>query len=256
MKIAILGNEYEWKEFFPRAFIATREEELGVELSEGKIKLVYGGQEFYPELILFRCPYTDKLKGMLEKFNQAEVRVINRPQAVIDCFDELKMLENLEKAGVKVPETFTLKEHRLPLVVKVQGLHRGQGKFLAKTEGELKAALSEAAKQGEFYLQEFLKGKNEYRALAIGGKLVGTAKRLSEDWKKNVNAVGEIVPVDLPEIEELALKSCQALGLDIGGVDIIETKDGLHVIEVNSEPDFRFFGDEGFKAVKSYIDNL
>ena len=101
-----------------------------------------------------------------------------------------------------------------------------------------------------------MEGITEYRALVVGGKLVGTAKRISEDWKKNVGAVGEIIPINIPEIEEIALKSCQALDLEIGGVDIIETKEGFYVIEVNSEPDFRFFGDEGFKAVKEYVETL
>jgi ribosomal protein S6--L-glutamate ligase len=256
MRIAILGNEYEWKEFFPDAFLASREEELGVELADGKVKLVYGEQEFFPELILFRCPYTEELRAMVEKFNQANVRVINKPQSIIDCFDELNMLESLEKGGVRTPKTYSLKDYKLPVVLKVQGLHRGQGKFLAKTEEELKAAMGKASPQGEFYFQEFLEGKNEYRALVVGGRLVGTAKRISENWKKNVGAVGEIVPIDIPEIEEIALKSCRALDLEIGGVDIIETENGFYVIEVNSEPDFRFFGEAGFKAVKKYVENL
>ena len=253
-KVAILGNEHEWKEHFPKAFLVSREEELQAEIVDGKLKLVYGDQEFYPDLVLYRAPYTDELKPLLETFMASGVRVVNNPQAIVDCFDELNMMETMGKAGVKIPKTYTLKDYKLPLVVKVQGLHRGQGKFLARTEKELKQAIEKASKLGEFYFQEFLEGVKEYRVLVINGYPVSTARRFSEDWKKNVGASGEVVAIRVPELDEIACQACEALNLEIGGVDIIETKDGFYAIEVNSEPDFRFFGVRPFQAVREFVE--
>jgi glutathione synthase/RimK-type ligase-like ATP-grasp enzyme len=42
-----------------------------------------------------------------------------------------------------------------------------------------------------------------------------------------------------PDIEELALRACTAVGARLAGVDLIETRDGLEVIEVNTGGEFK-----------------
>jgi len=42
-----------------------------------------------------------------------------------------------------------------------------------------------------------------------------------------------------PEIEELTLRACAAVGARLAGVDLIETSDGLEVIEVNTGGEFK-----------------
>jgi [lysine-biosynthesis-protein LysW]--L-2-aminoadipate ligase len=42
-----------------------------------------------------------------------------------------------------------------------------------------------------------------------------------------------------PEIEELALRACHAVGARLAGVDLIETGHGLEVIEVNTGGEFK-----------------
>ncbi|MDP9357401.1 MAG: lysine biosynthesis protein LysX, partial [Chloroflexota bacterium] len=42
-----------------------------------------------------------------------------------------------------------------------------------------------------------------------------------------------------PEIEELALRACAAVGARLAGVDLFETDAGLKVVEVNSGGEFR-----------------
>ncbi|MCX8192022.1 MAG: hypothetical protein N3F06_04360, partial [Nitrososphaerales archaeon] len=41
------------------------------------------------------------------------------------------------------------------------------------------------------------------------------------------------------DVEELAVKATQALGCIVAGVDILETKDGYFINEINSQPGFR-----------------
>ena len=41
------------------------------------------------------------------------------------------------------------------------------------------------------------------------------------------------------ELEEIALKSAEIIGADIAGVDIIESKEGPMVLEVNACPEWK-----------------
>ena len=50
----------------------------------------------------------------------------------------------------------------------------------------------------------------------------------------------ESVPCPITsEIEDLALRACAAVGARLAGVDLIETRDGLKVIEVNTGGEFK-----------------
>ena len=42
-----------------------------------------------------------------------------------------------------------------------------------------------------------------------------------------------------PELEEIALRSAQAVGGEILGVDLVETDEGLKVIEINTGAEFK-----------------
>src|SRR5699024_12230082 len=71
-------------------------------------------------------------------------------------------------------------------------------------------------------------------------EIVAASYRTSEHWITNAarGAVSEPCPVT-PEIEELALRSCKVVGARLAGVDLIETNDGLKVIEINTGGEFK-----------------
>ena len=55
------------------------------------------------------------------------------------------------------------------------------------------------------------------------------------DFRANLAAGARTEPLSFldPEAEALAIRSLRVLGLDIGGVDLVETPHGLAVLEVN-----------------------
>ena len=97
-------------------------------------------------------------------------------------------------------------------------------------------------KYNTFYIQEFIKPlNNEYRdirAFVIDDEVVAAMYRVGGDnWKNNVSQGGRVERCEITEdIERLALKAKDALGLFYAGVDLIESEDGLKVLEVNSTP--------------------
>jgi [lysine-biosynthesis-protein LysW]---L-2-aminoadipate ligase len=92
-----------------------------------------------------------------------------------------------------------------------------------------------------FYIQEYVpKPGGDIRAFVVGDRIIGASYRASEHWITNVarGATSAAYPVT-PELEEIALRSAQAVGGEILGVDLVETDEGLKVIEINTGAEFK-----------------
>lgn len=85
-----------------------------------------------------------------------------------------------------------------------------------------------------FLLQEYIEANGtDVRIEVVDGKCVAAMKRVNEnDFRSNITNGGKAFPYEPTEREfELAVTACKALGLDFGGVDIMN---GEIVCEVNS----------------------
>ena len=80
------------------------------------------------------------------------------------------------------------------------------------------------------------------RVFVVGDKVIAGMKRSAqaEEFRSNVELGGVTQAVEVSdEYAKIALASTKALGLEVAGVDIIETKDGPAVLEVNGNPGFK-----------------
>ena len=89
----------------------------------------------------------------------------------------------------------------------------------------------------------------EFRVIVLGNSLVGGVAKspASGDFRANWRQGGELVNTVLPPIvEEISLRSSQAVKCEFAGIDILYTKNGSDeecwVLEVN-----RYFGFNGFE---------
>jgi len=91
-----------------------------------------------------------------------------------------------------------------------------------------------------FYLQEFVEHfHRDIRILVLGEEAVAGMYRVGDNWKTNISAGGKEKPLELTqELKNLAIEAAKAVKTEIAGVDIIESKEGYQVIEVNSIPGF------------------
>ena len=89
-----------------------------------------------------------------------------------------------------------------------------------------------------YYLQEFVEHHDQdIRVVTIGGQVVAGMYRVGTSWKTNIHAGAEPQPIDIsPDIMELVIKAAEVTEVEVCGVDILETEQGLTVIEVNSIP--------------------
>ncbi|WP_069808002.1 ATP-grasp domain-containing protein [Vulcanisaeta thermophila] len=93
------------------------------------------------------------------------------------------------------------------------------------------------------YIQKYVEKPNrDIRLMVIDNEIFGCMVRVAPagQWKTNVaqGAVGKPCTNMDRELEELAIKSVEALGLIYGGVDVGEGKEGYVIFEVNGSPDW------------------
>lgn len=91
--------------------------------------------------------------------------------------------------------------------------------------------------QGHSLLQPYVKeGSQDYRAYVVGSRCIGLMHRFAQagEWRANAALGATCVRVDLEHpAASLAVRAVQSVGLDSGGVDILESPDGLVVLEVD-----------------------
>ncbi|MBA2776508.1 MAG: lysine biosynthesis protein LysX [Chloroflexia bacterium] len=184
------------------------------------------------------------------------IPTLNSSRAVTICDDKARASMVLEAAGIPSPKTFVTysvesaleacESLGYPAVLKpVTG---SWGRLIAKVNGpdQARSIIAQKSEHGSFpheiyYVQEFIeKPGRDIRAYVIGGKMIAASYRTSEHWITNAarGAVSMPCPVT-PEIEELALRACEVVGARLAGVDLIETDDGLKVIEINTGGEFK-----------------
>ena len=208
------------------------------------------------DLVLDRCVAHTRGACALRIFDRWGIPTLNSPQAVDVCDDKVLMSAALAAAGVPTLRTavaFSIESalkvgeaFGYPLIVKpVSG---SWGRLLAKANApESLRTLLEQKQQlgthhhGVFYLQEYVaKPGRDIRSFVIGGQVIAASYRNAEHWITNVarGAVSTVCEVT-PEIERMSLAAVEAVGAEIAGVDLVETPEGLKVIEVNSGAEFK-----------------
>jgi tetrahydromethanopterin:alpha-L-glutamate ligase len=99
-------------------------------------------------------------------------------------------------------------------------------------------------RQGVLYLQEVVElgVPRDIRAFVVGDRLAGAIYRVAPpgSWISNLAKGGSPeVCTDDEEVRELALRAGRCVGTAYCGVDLLETPEGLKVIEVNGTPSGR-----------------
>lgn len=153
----------------------------------------------------------------------------------------------LREAGLPHPRTWLLTREagaRLqlpyPLVLKPLLGSRGNGVRRIDSPAALKEAL--AAARGPLYLQEYASGVHrDLRLVVVGRRVVaGVCRRPPRgEWRANLALGARAEPFAPPEeLAALAVAAAEAVGARFAGVDLLETRSGPLVLEVNVCPSF------------------
>ncbi len=137
-----------------------------------------------------------------------------------------------------------------PHIIKLNEGSQGNGVVLAESMQASRSVI-EAFRglYAHFLVQEFIAEARgaDLRCLVVGGRVIAAMQRQAriDEFRSNLHRGGSasVVALDARE-REVAIGAARAVGLRVAGVDLLRTRRGPLVLEVNSSP-----GLEGIEAV-------
>ncbi len=191
--------------------------------------------------------------AIIRQFEMMNVFSVTSSEALLCSRDKLRCLQLLAMANLGVPKTvftdFTMDAGSIvnaaggvPLVIKLlEGTH-GLGVILAETKNTAESVIEAFNRIKErIIVQEFIseaKGA-DIRAFVVDGEIVAAMKRRARpgEFRSNLHRGGTSIHIKLTQAEiDTALKAVEVLGLDVAGVDMLESDRGPLVLEVNPSP--------------------
>lgn len=191
--------------------------------------------------------------AVLRQFEMMGVYTLNESVAISRSRDKLRALQILARKGIGMPVTGFAHSTKMsseliklvngaPLVIKLLEGTQGKGVVLAETTQAAESVIDAFRDLDEYFLvQEFIKEADgaDIRCFVVGNKVVASMMRKAKigDFRSNLHRGGSAMQVKLtPEERSTATRAAAAMGLNVSGVDILRSKHGPLVIEVNSSP--------------------
>jgi [lysine-biosynthesis-protein LysW]--L-2-aminoadipate ligase len=185
---------------------------------------------------------------------------VNRAEVIAACGDKARTSLLLAAAGLPTPRTVVAltpdaaleaaEKLGFPVVAKPLTGSWGRMVTVLRDRQEAQAVLEHRAalpnpQQHVIYLQELVdKPGRDIRVLVSGDEVLGATYRYGQQWRTGVASNGTSRPCPLSaELTGLALGAARVVGGGFLGVDLVESPDGLAVLEVNHTPEFRGFCD-------------
>ncbi|NLC28229.1 MAG: 30S ribosomal protein S6--L-glutamate ligase [Campylobacteraceae bacterium] len=227
-----------------------------VEIMKDELLINYNGKKIAkPDAVIPRIGASRTFFGtaMVRHFEMWESFCANGSLSISRSRDKLRALQILSKRGIDMPKTVFASNQSdprdiiklvggTPLVIKILEGTQGVGVVLAETQKAAKSVLDAFYGMNvNLLVQEFIEeaSATDIRAFVVGGEVVGAMKRegAEGDFRSNLHQGGSAKAVTLTAVEKTtALSAAKAMGLDICGVDMIPSKRGPLVMEVNSSP--------------------
>ncbi|REH56237.1 ribosomal protein S6--L-glutamate ligase [Tenacibaculum gallaicum] len=241
-----------------------------IKLGNGKPEIIYQGEDIIdiPDVIIPRIGVSAMKHGatVVKEFEMNGIYSSASYLGIVNAQNKARTLQIMSRNGLPIPQTvFSVDTENIgeqinllggsPVIIKLQEGTHGSGVILAESKKSAMSIIDTMhGTNTSILLQEFIKESNseDIRAFVVNGKVVSSMKRkgLEEDFRSNIHKGGSGHKVALtPEEEEIAIKAAQYLELPIAGVDMIRSKRGSLLIEVNSTP--------GLQGIEAYTkDNI
>lgn len=237
-------------------------------VEENRFLVVYNNEILLkPDVVIPRIGSSATIHGtaVVRHFQEMGVPVLNCAEGILNSRDKFRSLQKLAGNHIPVPASYFSNDlHHAekivkrtlgyPFILKVLEGTQGLGVHLVKNEIEAHELFNQFVNaRTKVILQEFIKefsGK-DVRVFVVGTKVVAAMMRMAGEgeFRSNIHRGGKGVKIQLSEDEkEIAVRAVRVLGLQVAGVDILRSKKGALIIEVNSSPGLE--GIEGVTEVK------
>ena len=224
-------------------------------VDDGAIDIHYSGEPFTHDAVIPRIGHSITKHGVavLRHMEQLGIWTANSGQGILQSRDKLHASQILARNKMPVPKTTYVRDiidvepaidfvGGLPVVIKVTQGTQGQGVFLRHTVHESRSLIQGLLLTGKAVLvQEYIAESHgkDIRALVVGDRVVAAMRRKARgrEFRSNYHLNGTVEKVEISEeFEEQAVRAARVLGLNVAGVDLLESNNGPLVLEVNSSP--------------------
>lgn len=192
--------------------------------------------------------------AVVRQFEMMKVFSAIESQALIRSRDKLRSLQILSRAGIGLPKTIFMDYSRdtegiieavggAPVVIKLLEGTQGLGVVLAENKKAAQSVIEAFhGIHARIIVQEFIKESKgiDIRAFIVDGEVVGAMRREATregEFRSNLHRGGVATVVKLSRAEKAtAVAAAKKMGLGVAGVDMLPSKRGPLIIEVNSSP--------------------
>ncbi len=226
---------------------------IEIRLGQDKYKIYYDGKPishydcFYVKGSFRFAPLLRSLTSLLHNSCYLPVK----HTAFTTVHDKLLSHLAMQRHNIPMPTTYVssspkaakqiLERINYPIVLKFPQGTQGRGVMFADSYASASSLLDalDSLRQ-PFLIQEFMDTDGtDIRAIVVGDEVVASMRRVasSQEQRANIHAGGRGEPVVLDaQTKKIAVKTAEALGAEICGVDLLETPRGPMVLEANLSP--------------------
>lgn len=181
--------------------------------------------------------------SILEAAEAVGIPTVNNPRAIRLVRDKAVAAAVARAYGLPMPPTYFVAHPRLlkqippedyPLVVKPSNGSSCRGVYLLNTPSDLLPLELAEDKESFFLAQRYAENTGfDIKLYVTGQEVYAVLKKsiLHPDVKEGM------IPLT-PELRKIALKVGKLFGLDIFGIDVVQTSQGLAIVDINDFPSF------------------
>lgn len=191
--------------------------------------------------------------SVVSQFEMMQIPVLNTYSSIATTKNKLSCIQRLSQKDIDIPKTVIIRKPSelsaavktvggFPVILKLLSGTQGIGVMLVENITTMEATLDTLWSLGQdILIQECIKeslGK-DLRVVVVGGKVIGSMRRQARigDFRSNFHRGGLTTKVEISDsIKKIAIEASETVGLQVAGVDILESEQGPRVIEVNSSP--------------------
>lgn len=209
---------------------------------------------FAPQALIVRHTpeYLNKVIGLVEFAEQQGVAVSATSKSIRLANDKAKVARIMFEHNIEMPRTITL--DKIDRYFDKVALNFSGMAVLKPTNGSLGRGVhlvnvldvnwpSKLSKGVQYIAQEYIEEAHgqDVRIFVVDGKVVaGMERKSTGSLQSNIHSGGSAYITKIsPEEESLALRSAEILGARVVGVDILRSRRGPLLLELNTSPGLR-----------------
>lgn len=230
--------------------------QMSAYLERNALELYYADQKIEtPHCIIPRLGQKkpEHTLSIIRHYEMMHVKSLNGSHPMMRCRDKFVTMQVLAQNKIPVPRSVLIddplhidtafqKIGEPPYILKIPTGSQGTGVMIADSRTAARSFIETLLDQGlQIIVQEFIaeaQGR-DIRAIILGGDLIAAMRRhaTGDDFRANIHrgAVSEKAELSIEAARTVKI-AARILGLTFAGVDLIESKRGPMILEVNASP--------------------